>query len=97
MLQPYRHYDGSSASTPVRPTEPPRTAVLLLTMFDATYFHMPLFKSGTVVQWGSKRETISHVVVRRSAILVHLVGLELPVDSDALTLAPSRFTLTRVA
>ena len=66
-------------------------------MFDATYFHMPLFKPGTVVQWGSKRETISYVVVRRRSLLVHLVGLDVPVDSAALTLAPSRFTLTRVA
>ena len=72
-------------------------AVLLRTMADATYFHMPLFKPGTVVQWGNKRETISYVVIRRSLLLVHLVGVDVPVDSDTLILAPTRFILTRVA
>ena len=72
-------------------------AVLLRTMADAPYFHMPLFKSGTVVQLGGKRETISHVVVRRSLLLVHLVGMDGPVNSESLTLAPTRFTLRRVA
>lgn len=60
------------------------------------YFHMPLYKSGTVVHLAGKRQTISHVVVRRSVLLVHLVGFEAPVDADSLVLAPSRFALARV-
>ena len=66
-------------------------------MSDTNYFHMPLFRPGIVVQWGNKHETVSHVVVRSGVLLVHLVGLEIPVESDNLTLAPSRFTLLRVA
>ena len=66
-------------------------------MPDANYFHMPLFRPGIVVQWGSKRETVSHILVRRSLLLVHLVGVDVPVDSDTLTLVPTRFTLLRVA
>ena len=65
-------------------------------MPDAKYFHMPLFRPGIVVQWGNKRETVSHVVVRRSVLLVHLVGIDGPVEADILTLAPTRFTLLRV-
>lgn len=65
-------------------------------MLDTNYFHMPLFKPGIVVQWGNKRETVSHVVVRRSVLLVHLVGIDGPVEADILTLAPTRFTLLRV-
>ncbi|WP_051603309.1 hypothetical protein [Simplicispira psychrophila] len=65
-------------------------------MADATYFHMPLFKPGTVVQLGNKQETISYVVIRRNLLLVHLVGRDGAVDSDMLTLAPSRFILRRV-
>lgn len=65
-------------------------------MLDTAYFHMPLFKPGTVVYLGGKRETISHVVVRRSLLLVHLVGFDAPVDAETLVLTPSRFTLVRV-
>lgn len=65
-------------------------------MLDTNYFHMPLFKPGIVVQWGNKREIVSHVVVRRSVLLVHLVGIDGPVQADILTLAPTRFTLLRV-
>ena len=65
-------------------------------MLDTAYFHMPLFKPGTVVYLGGKREIISHIVVRRSVLLVHLVGFDAPVDADTLVLAPSRFILQRV-
>lgn len=71
-------------------------AVPLHPMSDAAYFHMRLFKPGTVVHLAGKREIISHVVVRRNVLLVHLVGFESPVDADILVLAPSRFTLRRV-
>ena len=62
-----------------------------------SYFHMPLYKPGTVVHYDGKPETVGYVVVRRSVLLVHLVGVDVPVDSDTLTLAPTRFTLLRVA
>lgn len=61
------------------------------------YFHMPLYKPGTVVHYDGKRETVGYVVVRRSVLLVHLVGRALPVDADKLSLAPSRFALQRMA
>ena len=61
------------------------------------YFHMPLYKPGTVVYYDGKPETVGYVVVRRSVLLVHLVGRAAPVDADKLGLAPSRFALQRMA
>ena len=92
----YDCYRAPARIPRTRYSEPQRMAVPLRTMADANYFHMPLFKAGTVVQWGSKSETISHIVVRRSLLLVHLVGMDAPVNSDTLILAPTRFILTRV-
>ena len=60
------------------------------------YFHMPLYKPGTVVHYNGKRETVGYVMVRRSVLLVHLVGKDEPVDADKLSLAPSRFALQRM-
>ena len=81
-----------------------RTAVSLPTMPDvpsdapdAPYFHMPLYKTGAVVHYNGKREVVGYVVLRRSLLLVHLVGRAEPVEADKLSLAPSRFTLRRVA
>lgn len=65
-------------------------------MPDASYFHMPLFKPGAVVQYRGKSETIGYVVVRRSVLLVHLLGMDGPVDSEKLTMTPSRFSLRRM-
>ena len=65
-------------------------------MAEAAHFHMPLFKPGTEVLLGEKSETISHVVVRRSLLLVHLVGHQSPVHADTLVLEPTLFTSTRV-
>ena len=62
-----------------------------------SYFHMPLYKPGTVVHYDGKPETVGYVVVRRSVLLVHLVGRAAPVDADKLGLAPSRFALQRMA
>ena len=61
------------------------------------YFHMPLYKPGTVVHYDGKRETVGYLVVRRSVLLVRLVGRAAPVDADKLGLAPSRFALQRMA
>ena len=68
----------------------------LLIMDSAACFRMPLFKPGTVVRLGQSRETVSHIIIRRSVLLVHLVGYEAPVNADALTVEPSVFTLARV-
>ena len=65
-------------------------------MGTAACFHMPLFKPGTVVRLGQSQETVSHIIIRRSVLLVHLVGYEAPVNADALTLEPAVFALARV-
>jgi hypothetical protein len=39
---------------------------------------------------------VSHVVVRRGGLLVHLVGHESPVHPDTLQVEPSAFQLSRV-
>ena len=64
-------------------------------MDPTAYHYMPLFKSGIFVQWNHQRETVSHVVVRRHALMVYLVGHESPVYSESLQLAPTAFRLTR--
>ncbi len=61
------------------------------------FFHMPLYRPGTVVQYAGKRETVGYVMLRRSVLLVHLVGRAEPVDADKLSLVPSRFALRRMA
>lgn len=60
------------------------------------YYYMPLFKPGVSVQWGRQRETVSHVVVRRNAMMIYLVGHESPVHPDALQVEPTAFSLVRV-
>jgi len=65
-------------------------------MKDAVYYYMPLFRQGVSVQFGQSRETVSHVVIRRNAMRVYLVGHETPVHPDMLTLEPTAFSLTRV-
>ena len=64
-------------------------------MDPTAYYYMPLFKPGTVVQWNHRRETVNHVVGRRHALMVYLVGHESPVHPEALHLAPTVFRLTR--
>jgi hypothetical protein len=39
---------------------------------------------------------VSHVVVRRNALMVYLVGHDSPVHPDALQVAPTAFQLSRV-
>jgi hypothetical protein len=65
-------------------------------MDDAVYYYMPLFRPGVSVQFGQSRETVSHVVIRRNAMRVYLVGHEIPVHPNMLTLEPTAFSLTRV-
>ncbi|ART48183.1 hypothetical protein [Acidovorax carolinensis] len=65
-------------------------------MDDAVYYYMPLFRPGVSVQFGQSRETVSHVVIRRNAMRVYLVGHDEPVHPDMLTLEPTAFSLARV-
>jgi hypothetical protein len=65
-------------------------------MDPTAYYYMPLFKPGASVQWKGRTETVNYVVVRRNALLVHLVGHEAPVNPETLQLAPTAFHLTRV-
>ena len=65
-------------------------------METAAYYYMPLFKPGAVVHLAGTRETVSHVVVRRGGLMVHLVGRDVPVHPDTLWLEPSVFQLSRV-
>ncbi|ABM57408.1 hypothetical protein [Verminephrobacter eiseniae] len=65
-------------------------------MDPAAYFYMRLFKPGAPVQWGAQHETISHVLIRRNALMVYLVGHDTPVHPDALQLAPTAFHRRRV-
>lgn len=65
-------------------------------MESAAYYYMPLFRPGAVVQLGQSRETVSHVMLRRSGLMVYLVGHESPVQSDTLQVKPSAFQINRV-
>jgi len=65
-------------------------------MATAAHFHMPLFKPGAAVRLAGKAATISHIVVRRSLLLVHLVGHDSPVHADQIELEPTLFTCLRV-
>ncbi len=64
-------------------------------MDPPAYSSRRLVTPGTFVQWNHQRETVSHVVVRRHALMVDLVGHESPVYPEALHLAPTAFRLTR--
>ena len=64
-------------------------------MDSAACFRMPLFKPGTVVRLGHSQATVSHIIPRRSVLLVHLVGYDAPVNADALTVEPTVFMLGR--
>lgn len=58
-------------------------------------FQMPVFKPGVQVLEGNRRETVSHVVLRRREMMVYLVGKEEPVKPERLSLVPTWFTTTR--
>jgi hypothetical protein len=65
-------------------------------MEAAAYYYMPLFKPGAIVHRGPNRETVSHVIVRRNAMMIYLVGHELPVHPEVLQLEPTAFHLSRM-
>ncbi|MDR2326665.1 MAG: hypothetical protein LBE51_14870 [Acidovorax sp.] len=58
-------------------------------------FQMPVFKPGVRVMHAGRSETVSHVVLRRREMVVHLVGREDPVKPERLTLTPTTFTTER--
>lgn len=65
-------------------------------MEPTAYYYMPHFKPGTAVQWKQQSETVSHVVIRRNTLMIHLVGKDIAVHPDTLQLEPTAFQLTRV-
>ena len=65
-------------------------------MDPTAYYYMPHFKPGASVQWKQQRETVSHVVIRRNALMIYLVGNDTAVHPDTLQLAPTAGQLTRV-
>lgn len=58
-------------------------------------FQMPVFKPGVRVMHAGRSETVSHVVLRRREMVVHLVGREDPVKPERLTLTPTHFSTER--
>ena len=50
-------------------------------MDPTAYYYMPHFKPGASVQWKQQRETVSHVVIRRNALMIYLVPR--PAESPA--------------
>jgi len=58
-------------------------------------FQMPVFKPGVQVVYAGRTETVSHVVLRRREMMVHLVGREDPVKPERLTLTPTWFSTER--
>ncbi len=56
---------------------------------------MPLFRPGTRVLMGGNVETVSHIILRRQELLVHLVGREGAIDPSRIQLEPSVFTTRR--
>ncbi len=56
---------------------------------------MPLFRPGTQVRMGGNLETVSHIVLRRQELLVHLVGREGAIDPSRIQLEPTVFTTRR--
>ena len=58
-------------------------------------FQMPVFKPGVRVMHAGRSETVSHVVLRRREMVVHLVGRDEPVKPERLTLTPTVFTTER--
>ena len=61
----------------------------------SSMFQMPVFKPGVKVIAGNRQETVSHVVLRRREMMVHLVGRDEPVKPERLTLTPTMFTTER--
>lgn len=58
-------------------------------------FQMPVFKPGVQVMEGNRRETVSHIVLRRREMMVYLVGKDEPVKPERLSLVPTWFSTTR--
>lgn len=61
----------------------------------SSMFQMPVFKPGVQVMADNRKETVSHVVLRRREMMVYLVGKEDPVKPERLSLIPTWFTTKR--
>ncbi len=56
---------------------------------------MPVFRPGTRVRLGNAWETVSHIILRRQELLVHLVGREGAFDPSRIQLEPTVFHTRR--
>ncbi|WP_455556316.1 hypothetical protein [Comamonas sp.] len=61
----------------------------------SSMFQMPVFKPGVQVMQGGRKETVSHVVLRRREMMVYLIGKDEPVKPERLSLVPTWFTTKR--
>lgn len=66
-------------------------------MNDSDCFYMTCFRPGMTVHLSGRTETVSHVLLRRGTLLVHLVGHDAPVLSERLSVNPLLFTRKRTA
>ncbi len=64
-------------------------------MHDAAYYSHAFIQPRGLCPDGAKRETVSHVVIRRCALMVYLQGHDNPVRPESLQLEPTAFHLTR--
>lgn len=58
-------------------------------------FRMALFRPGVKVRLKGHEETVSHVMVRKQLLSVHLVGREIAVRPEDLELKPTVFSTQR--
>lgn len=76
---------ATGADSPAEPSPPPETRSIRL----------PLFRSGSRVSYQGNLCTVSHVMLSRSQLFVHLHETSSPVRADLLYLEPTRVSLLR--
>lgn len=77
---------ASGADSPAEPSPPPDTS---------SSISLPLFRPGTCVSYQGNPCTVSHVMISRGKLLVHLRETVDAVRADELVLAPTRLSLQR--
>jgi len=76
---------AAEADSPAEPSPPP----------DTSSIRLPLFRPGTRVSHQGQPCTVSHVLISRGQLLVHLHETNSPVRPDQLFLEPTRLLLRR--
>lgn len=62
---------------------------------EPTIVHLPLYRPGTRVSYQGQYCTVSHIVISRGDLLVHLQEVNASVPAEKLQLAPTRMVLQR--